>query len=81
VAGALAAFLGSGNVINVSNSLCSSGCLTLSGGITVAVTPGSNVSIGPNPFRNPAAGSLVKSANAAVIVIQGNSRVTIGGAP
>src|SRR5438552_3063464 len=83
VAGALAAFFGSGNVINVTNSLCASGCLTFPGGITVAFsgTPPGNVSIGSNPFRNPSSGSLVKSPNAAVIVIQGNSKVTIAGTP
>ena len=59
------------------------GCLTFPGGITVAFsgTPPGNVSIGSNPFRNPSSGSLVKSPNAAVIVIQGNSKVTIAGTP
>jgi len=69
--------------ILAANSLCSAGCLTFPGGITVAFsgTPPGNVSIGSNPFRNPSSGSLVKSPNAAVIVIQGNSKVTIAGTP
>ena len=81
-AGALAAFFGvGGNVINVANALCAAlACYTFPGGITVAFggAPLGNVSIGPNPFTNPALGSLVKSANAAVILVEGASNVSIG---
>jgi len=70
---AVAAFLDTGNVISVANSLCP--CSTPGGGgITVAGTAW----IGQNPLKGPpGSGSLQLVGNAAVIQVVGNGKVTI----
>lgn len=81
VTGGLVNFGGTaGNRLNVANTLCP--CTVLSG-VPVALQNGAtaaNVSIGPNPIRNPGLGTLaLSSPNAAAIVVSGpTSRVTIG---
>jgi YVTN family beta-propeller protein len=83
VSGALAAFGGTGsNHIRVTNTLCSGACTVLSG-ISVFLTGGataSNVTLGPNPIKNPSLGGIVRSnsSTTAVISVSGaSSKVTI----
>ena len=81
VSGALVNFGGTGgNKVNVTNALCP---CTVFSGVPVALQNGalaSNVSIGPNPIRNPGLGSLNLSspATAAIVLSGPASRVTIG---
>ncbi len=80
VSGALVAFGGSGNSVNIANSLCP---CSLVSGVPVAFRDGAlpgNVSIGPNPIRNPQAGSVTLTPTTAALVVSGpTTRVTVGG--
>jgi len=85
VSGALVAFSGSGgNLVSVTNSLCSGTCPTFNG-IPVFLAGGavsSQVSIGPNAIKNGALGSITKSSpsSTALVVVDGpTSKVTITG--
>src|SRR5437867_11687522 len=51
VTGALASFLGMGNLISVTNSLCTSGCTTINGITVKFVGTGNSVWIGPTPLK------------------------------
>jgi len=81
VSGGLVAFGGTGGSrVNVANSFCP--CAVVSG-VPVALQNGatlSNVTIGPNPIRNPGLGGVsFASQNTAAIVVSGpTSRVSIG---
>jgi hypothetical protein len=83
ISGALVNFNGSGgNAINITNTLCPSGCANI-GGLNVNLTGGAgigNVSI-TNPIKNGALGAInLSNENTAVISVSGaNSRVTITG--
>jgi hypothetical protein len=82
VSGALIAFAGSGgNVVNVTNSLCSGACASFSG-IPVFFSGGatsSQLSIGGNPIKSSSLGTIAPSgASTALVVVDGpTTKVTI----
>jgi hypothetical protein len=81
ISGALVAFGGtSGNVINVSNSVCSGTCAS-SGGIPFNATNGASVSISGTAIKNSGLGSFnLNNVSTAVIVADGsNTKVVILG--
>jgi hypothetical protein len=83
IGGALVAFGGSGNQVNVTNGACLSGqCLTF-GEVRVALTggaTGANVSIGGNVIKGSGGVINYSSPQAAAIVVNGSgSRVVIRG--
>jgi FecR-like protein len=80
ISGSLVAFTGTGgNRVSIANNLCP--CTTVSG-VPVSLRDGAvaaNVTIGPNPVKNPGLGTVTLGPGAAAVVVAGpTSRVTVG---
>jgi hypothetical protein len=79
ITGAILNFLGTGNTVTVTNSLCAGACPTILG-IPVFVTGGAAVSL-TNPIKNPGGNTITYSSpSAALISVSGAStQITVLG--
>jgi hypothetical protein len=78
ITGAILNFLGTGNTVRVTNSLCAGACPTISG-IPVFITGGAIVSLS-NPIKNSSGNTITySSASAALISISSSSQITVQG--
>lgn len=74
--GALVTFIGTGNTLSISNTLCASGC-TMIGNLPVLATGGGSISLS-NPILNLAGNTLTIAPGSAVISVTGGSQVKQG---
>jgi len=84
ISGGLVNFIGAGNTINITNSLCGGPCATVVvGGLTIpylAPTVLTSSSLGPNTVKNLAGNTInYSSPSAAAIVLSGpNNKIKVG---
>ena len=76
VTGALVNFIGTGNTLSISNTLCANGC-TMIGNLPVLVTGGGSISLS-NPILNLAGNTLSIAPGSAVITVTGGAQVKQG---
>ena len=74
--GALVNFIGTGNTLSISNTLCANGC-TMIGNLPVLVTGGGSISLS-NPILNLAGNTLSIAPGSAVITVTGGAQVKQG---
>lgn len=77
VGGALINFIGTGNTLNITNTLCGGGC-TMVGGLPVLVTGGGTLTLTTNPILNLTGNVLNIAPGAAAITISGGAQVKQG---
>ena len=77
VGGALINFVGAGNTLSISNTLCGNGGCTMIGVLPVLVTGGGSISLS-NPILNLTGNTLTIAPGAAVITVSGSSQVRQG---
>lgn len=78
VSGALINFVGTGNTLSISNTLCGNGGCTMIGVLPVLVTGGGSISLS-NPILNLTGGNTLNIApGSAVITVSGSSQVRQG---
>jgi hypothetical protein len=78
VSGALITFVGTGNTLSISNTLCGNGGCTMIGVLPVLVTGGGSISLS-NPILNLTGGNTLNIApGSAVIAVSGSSQVRQG---
>ena len=78
VTGALVNFIGTGNTLSISNSLCSSGGCSMIGNLPVFVAGGGSINLGNNPVLNLTGNTLDIGPDAAVISVTGGAQVKQG---
>ena len=76
VTGALVNFIGTGNTLSISNTLCANGC-TMIGNLPVLVTGGGVLSLS-NPILNLPGNTLTIAPGSAVITVTGGAQVKQG---
>jgi hypothetical protein len=77
VGGALVNFIGTGNTLNITNTLCGGGC-TMVGGLPVLVTGGATLTLTSNPILNLTGNFLNIAPGAAAITLSGGAQVKQG---
>jgi len=77
VGGALINFIGTGNTLNITNTLCGGGC-TMVSGLPVLVTGGGTLTLTTNPILNLTGNVLNIAPGAAAITISGGAQVKQG---
>jgi hypothetical protein len=77
VSGALINFVGAGNTLSISNTLCGNGGCTMIGVLPVLVTGGGSISLS-NPILNLTGNTLTIAPGSAVIAVSGTSQVRQG---
>ncbi len=77
VGGALINFIGTGNTLNITNTLCGGGC-TMVSGLPVLVTGGATLTLTSNPILNLTGNTLNIAPGAAAITISGGAQVKQG---
>ena len=77
VGGALINFIGTGNTLNITNTLCGGRCTTV-GGLPVLVTGGATLTLTSNPVLNLTGNFLNIAPGAAAITLSGGAQVKQG---
>ena len=77
IAGALINFIGTGNTLSITNTLCGNGGCSVIGGLPVFVTGGGSVTLS-NPVANLAGNTLNIAPGAAAISVTGGATVKQG---
>jgi hypothetical protein len=77
VGGALINFIGTGNTLNITNTLCGGAC-TMLGGLPVLVTGGATLTLTSSPILNLTGNTLNIAPGAAAITVTGGAQVKQG---
>ena len=77
VSGALINFVGTGNTLSISNTLCGNGGCTMIGVLPVLVTGGGSISLS-NPILNLTGNTLTIAPGSALITVSGSAQVRQG---